>query len=112
MKPPANPGDSPDLAAMLDGLWARFLPELRERVAILESAAQSLAAGTLTTEQQQNAQAAAHKFAGVLGTFNLDRGTEVARELELGYESIPDSSAAPRLAQLSTDLRTLIESRK
>ena len=111
MDPAANQG-STDLAAALDRLWARFLPELRERLGILDSAAQAHAAGTLSKEQQENAHAAAHKFAGVLGTFNLERGTELARELELLYESPPDPTAAPRIAQLSSDLRTLIETRK
>jgi HPt (histidine-containing phosphotransfer) domain-containing protein len=112
MEPAARHTAPPDLAAALERLWARFLPELRERVAVLESAAHSLAAGALTAEKQEEAHAAAHKLAGVLGTFNLDRGTELARALELLLESAPDPSSAPRLAQSTSELRTLIDHRK
>ena len=40
---------------------------------------------------QEAAKAAAHKLAGVLGTFDLTRGTDLARELEATYsrESVP-----------------------
>ena len=112
MNPAASQSAPPDLAAALDRLWARFLPELRERVAVLESASHSLAAGTLTSEQNQDAHAAAHKLAGVLGTFNLERGTELARALELVYETTPDPSAASGLAHQVSELRALLESRK
>ncbi len=112
MESARNQTASPDLAAALDRLWARFLPELRERVAVLASAAQSLSAHTLTPGQQEAAQEAAHKLAGVLGTFNLERGTELARELELLYATPPDPSSASRLAQHASDLRSLIDNRK
>ena len=111
MEPVANQIASPALAAALERLWAKFLPDLRERVAVLESAAQSLAANALTAEQQAAAHAAAHNLAGVLGTFNLERGTELARELELLYASAPDPSAAPHVARQTLELRALIENR-
>ncbi len=79
----------------MDGLWVRFLPEIKERVAVLEAAAQAAGEGTLTGKQREAAQAAAHKLAGVLGTFGLTRGTVLARELELtfGRESSPGRDA-------------------
>ena len=70
------------LAAALDELWVRFLPEIRQRIAILESAAAATVAGNLSPEQQRDAQAAAHKLIGILGTFGLDEGTSPARETE------------------------------
>jgi HPt (histidine-containing phosphotransfer) domain-containing protein len=112
MDPAPNQAALPDLATALERLWARFLPEIRERVSILESAAHSLASGALAAEQRESAHAAAHKLAGVLGTFNLARGTELARELELLFESPPDPSAAPHLAERTAQLRSLIENRK
>jgi HPt (histidine-containing phosphotransfer) domain-containing protein len=108
----ANQAAPPDLAAALDRLWVRFLPELRERVVILESAAQLLSQGALRPELQEAAQAAAHKLAGVLGTFSLDRGTDLARELELLYTTVPDPSSAARVAQQTSELRALVENRK
>lgn len=108
MEPP-----SPHISEALDRLWARFLPEIRERVAVLENASASFAAGTLTPEKCASAHAMAHKLAGVLGTFNLARGTELAREAELLYEreNGPDPASAPRLAAISAELRSLVESR-
>ena len=109
MEPPKGAGQ-PSLNSALDRLWDRFLPVTRERVSIIESATQSLAAGTLTVEEKEAAAAAAHKLAGVLGTFSLARGTEVARELELQFAGTPESAA--RLAPFAAELRNIIESRK
>jgi HPt (histidine-containing phosphotransfer) domain-containing protein len=111
MEHAANQAAQPALAAALERLWARFLPEMRERVSVLESAAQSLAAGSLQPEQREAAHAVAHKLAGTLGTFNLPRGTELARELELAFSSDPAAASASRLAQLAAELHALIESR-
>jgi HPt (histidine-containing phosphotransfer) domain-containing protein len=107
-----EPG-SPDLSAALERLWARFLPEIRERVSVLENASATLATGALTPQERDSAHAMAHKLAGVLGTFNLARGTELAREAELiyGREDGPDPASAPRLGAISAELRSLVESR-
>ncbi|HVU47708.1 MAG TPA: Hpt domain-containing protein, partial [Terracidiphilus sp.] len=81
MESPTAKPVQPDLTAALDRLWVRFLPEIRERVTIVESAIQTLSSGALSAEQKEAAASAAHKLAGVLGTFSLHRGTELAREL-------------------------------
>jgi HPt (histidine-containing phosphotransfer) domain-containing protein len=98
----------------MDGLWARFLPEIKARVAVLEAATQTASEGKLTAEQREASQAAAHKLAGVLGTFGLTRGTVLARELELTFarESTPRRAAGPKIAETAAELRSLIESRK
>jgi HPt (histidine-containing phosphotransfer) domain-containing protein len=103
-----------DLPAALDRMWTRFLPEIRQQVEVLESAAAALAAHILTLPEQQAAIVAAHKLAGVLGTFGLARGTVLARELELMYsqETGPDPAAGKRLAAITAELRALVESRK
>ena len=103
----------PELSAAIDKLWERFLPEIRERVAVLESAAAGFNANTLTEEQKEEANSAAHKLAGTLGTFNLARGTELARELELVFarNDNPGPAIAGRLAAIANELRALIDSR-
>ena len=95
-------------------MWERFLPEIRQRTAVLESSAAAVAAGKLTAKQRAAAQAAAHKLAGVLGTFGLTRGTVLARELELTYsrESSPRPDAAAPLASIAAELRGMVENRK
>jgi len=102
------------LAQAIDGLWQRFLPQIRERVAILESAAAALAAGPLTEELREAALAAAHKLAGTLGTFGLTRGTVLARELEINFSrgDGPDPASGKRLAAIATELRAMVENRQ
>src|SRR5512142_1018027 len=105
---------SPDLTAILNQLWTRFLPEIHERVAILESAAQAYASGAATQEQHQAAHAAAHKLAGSLGTFGLTQGSELAREFESMCASDASCSVAQaqRLTAIAAEIRTIVNSRK
>jgi len=101
------------LAAALERLWVQFLPQMHERVDVLATAAGSVAAGTLSQEKQQEAQSAAHKLAGSLGTFGLTRGTELAHELELAYArpDCPEPGLAEWLAGVAAQLRTIVDSR-
>lgn len=95
-------------------MWARHRSQILERVAVLEAAASAVTAKTLAEAEREAAQAAAHKLAGTLGMFNLNRGTDLARELELAYSS--ESALAPalgaNLASLTSELRIMIENRK
>ncbi len=102
------------LAAALDRMWIHYMPLMRERVGILETAAQDFEGGGLSAEQREAAGSAAHKLAGICGTFGLARGTELARELEISYSQPggPERSKAARLASTAAELRNLIESRK
>jgi HPt (histidine-containing phosphotransfer) domain-containing protein len=102
------------LSAALDRMWAQYLPLMHERVSILDAAAQAFAADQLSAEQNGTAQAAAHKLAGVLGTFGLTRGTVLARELEVIYsrKNSPDPALAERMRSIAVELRTIIETRK
>jgi HPt (histidine-containing phosphotransfer) domain-containing protein len=113
LDPPSGPGSTPDLTATLNQLWIRFLPEIRERVAILEAAAQARVAGVLTSEQREAAHSAAHKLAGTLGTFNLPRGTDFAREFEHACASEESCAAteAQRLSGLAAEIRSVIDGR-
>jgi HPt (histidine-containing phosphotransfer) domain-containing protein len=115
MKPSAQSGVPADaaLSRAIDRLWVRFLPEIRERVAILESAARAVSERKLTASSREAAQSAAHKLAGVLGTFGLTRGTELARQLEVTYsrESAPGPDSGKRLAAIAAELRAMIENR-
>jgi HPt (histidine-containing phosphotransfer) domain-containing protein len=109
----SHQGAGPALSEAMDRLWIRFLPEIRERVAVLEAAASAVSAKKLTASRREAAESAAHKLAGVLGTFSLTRGTVLARELELTFsrESAPTASLGKHLKAIATELRALIESR-
>lgn len=109
-----DPIKPPEMKEAIDRLWAKFLPEMEERVAILQAAAVAFAAGQLSEAQQAAANTAAHKLAGVLGTFGLTRGTVLARELEILYsqENDSDPAIAAQLKALAAELRTLVENRR
>ncbi|HEX8711987.1 MAG TPA: Hpt domain-containing protein [Terracidiphilus sp.] len=111
--PPESPAQPPALATALDRLWARFLPEIEERLAIIESAATETAAGNLTREQRQAAQAAAHKLAGILGSFGLAEATAPAREIEqiCAADSASSGESSARLSALAAALRSIVASR-
>jgi HPt (histidine-containing phosphotransfer) domain-containing protein len=102
------------LAAALDRMWVEFLPLMRERVATLETAARDFAANKLSIQQHEAASSAAHKLAGICGTFGLTRGTVLARELEIMYsrQNGPDKELAATLASTTAELRAIVESRK
>jgi HPt (histidine-containing phosphotransfer) domain-containing protein len=98
------------MAAALDRLWVRFLPETRSRIEILETAARALANGPLSDSDREAAAGAAHKLAGSLGNFGLQRGTAIARELEVLYAG--GAGPAPEDAvRMTSELRQLVDSR-
>ena len=108
----ANPQSSSGITAALDRLWERFLPEIRGRIALIESAGIALRDGIPNSAQQEAAQAA-HKLAGVLGSFGLALGTDLARkaELLLAEREAPGRIEPAELLRLAAGLRALVESR-
>jgi len=104
--------DPVTIAEIMNQMWTKFLPDIEERVAVLEKAGQAASQGALTSELRREALSAAHKLAGTLGTFGLDEGTVIAREAESIYET--DTSAAMldgRPGALAAQLRVILASR-
>jgi HPt (histidine-containing phosphotransfer) domain-containing protein len=101
----------PDLTNVLDHMWLQFRPQMEERLTSLEAAALALISNSLSLEHCSAAANAAHNLAGVLGTFGLDRGTVLARELEQHYSATPTHISAPQLEALTAELRSLIINR-
>ncbi len=87
-------------------LWAKHLPDIAERVRVLEHACSSLEEGKLSEEERKAASAAAHKLAGALGTFGRTRGTELSREVEGMMES--GGSDFGRMRPLVDELRRIV----
>lgn len=87
---------SPELAEV----WVRSRPLLEARLKAVESAL----AGT---ESRERALLEAHRLAGSLGTFGLERGSELARRLEAGLEG---GAATAALLPLAAELRRLLAS--
>ncbi len=101
--------DGEQVQAALAAVWERERPVLLERVAAVERAAAASAGGAPGgpapgAETIEAGRAAAHKLAGVLGTFGLGRGTELARELEARL-----GEADPGLPGLAAELRAVVE---
>jgi HPt (histidine-containing phosphotransfer) domain-containing protein len=114
MEDPTQPGLDATISETLDRMWARFLPDIRERISVLEAAAAAAAANNLTVHLREDAHATAHKLAGVLGTFGLMRGTDLARrfEVEFSDEPGPDQNQGKALEAVATEIRAMIEDRK
>ena len=108
-----DPIGQPALNQALDRMWIQFLPQIKERLAILDAAAAAFAANNLPAEQHEAANSAAHKLAGVLGSFGLPKGTVLARELEIMYsrEGGPDPALGQNLFSIAAELRAIIEAR-
>ena len=101
-----------ELSQAMERLWVRFLPEIMERVSIMEAAAAAMVAGTTTKSERENAEDAAHKLAGILGTFKLMPGTVLARDLEANFNVEDDRDWGKHIVELIAKLRAVIESRK
>ena len=101
------------LSDALNLLWAKFLPQMEERIGVMEAANHALANGSLTPGEQASAAAAAHKLAGVLGTFGLSAGTDLAREAENTYAAgqLSQAETRERLASIVDRLQQMIRSR-
>jgi hypothetical protein len=90
-------------------VWARTHGVLERRVATIERATEELAKSPADSACVEAGRVEAHRLAGVLGTFGLSHGTELARELEehLGRAGAGDD--AQHLARLARDLRAVVE---
>jgi len=100
------------MAEALARLWTKFLPEIEARLALIDQAAMALAAKGLPDEQRAAAHAAAHKLAGTLGTFGLQRGTELAREAEDFLAQERGTAEAQQLAGWAAELQRVIQSKR
>ncbi len=78
---------SRQMAAGVARIWQQVSESLSQRVAVLEQATTMLFQEALSNELRQQAEQEAHKLAGTLGMFGSDRGSCLAREVELLLET-------------------------
>jgi HPt (histidine-containing phosphotransfer) domain-containing protein len=99
------------LQAMISALWDKSRHTVVERAALLRRAGDLLSDNRLDEATQKNAVDSAHKLAGVLGTFGLPRGTDLAREAEVlfGRSTPLDKAEIERLRILLAELTHLID---
>jgi HPt (histidine-containing phosphotransfer) domain-containing protein len=101
------------LAAKLNEIWRASRPLILERMAVLHATQSALAADLHDDEARRAGREAAHKLAGVLGTFGLPRGSEIASTLEgILKDDVPLTAADhATLTRQIAELDTLIASK-
>ncbi len=102
-----TPQAAAETNALIAELWQRHLPTLKERLDTLDRIAASAANVTLSEADREQAVAISHKFAGSLGMYGYQRGTEIAMQLEVLYRT-PPVSQPHLLVPLTQELRQAI----
>jgi HPt (histidine-containing phosphotransfer) domain-containing protein len=105
--PPANE----QLQQLLLKLWANSKATIAERLETIRHAQTQMAKNSLSSATRTEAVDAAHKLAGILGTFGLPQGTELARQIEEGLNVTKPAEglSAEGLDELVKQLGVLID---
>jgi len=102
-----------EMEELLHTLWKSNYGTLLERLKVLRVAQEKLAADGLDRQTRQDAEDAAHKLAGILGTFGLPHGSALASKIEvwLAGETARDAGCAPQFVSWVNELEGIIASR-
>jgi hypothetical protein len=100
---------SENIESALAEVWRRSGPLLEERLRAIDLAVAEVSGRSAEPTLVGAGRDQAHMLAGVLGTFGLDRGTALARDLEehLGRPQAGDEAA--RLAHVAAELRAVVD---
>jgi diguanylate cyclase (GGDEF)-like protein len=92
-------------------IWTKTRATTFDRLLMLEKAATALSQGCLDRDLRQKAEQAAHKLLGTLGSFGIQEGSDLARQLESLFEgSNPlKQSEILQVQQLVAALRQVLE---
>jgi HPt (histidine-containing phosphotransfer) domain-containing protein len=93
----------------LGDVWDRAYPVVLARVGAIEGAAAELSMQHPQGKPIDAGRADAHKLAGTLGTFGLDRGTELARALERRLSAPGCAEEVAETERLVAELRSTVE---
>ena len=108
-KQPDKPGQH---LAALTAIWEKHQPQRQQQLATLEQASVLLQTGNLSLSERLSAIVAAHSLAGNLGQFGLERGSQLARELEHLLQNNPSQEQWGELSTKITALREEISSER
>jgi chemotaxis protein histidine kinase CheA len=100
---------SEGIQSVLTEVWRRSGPLLEERLSAIELAIVELSGPSADATLVGVGGEQAHMLAGVLGTFGLDRGSMLARDLEQHLDCPQGAAEAARLAQVAAELRALVD---
>jgi DNA-binding response OmpR family regulator/HPt (histidine-containing phosphotransfer) domain-containing protein len=101
------------LNSALAAVWERSLPSVVARVDVIEKAVTAAMLGALTAADRETAEREAHRLAGALGTFGLQQGSVLARQIEHALSATSSFSRddASRLSGIAAALRREVVSR-
>jgi DNA-binding response OmpR family regulator/HPt (histidine-containing phosphotransfer) domain-containing protein len=101
------------LNSALAAVWERSLPSVVARVDVIEKAVTAAMLGALTAADRETAEREAHRLAGALGTFGLQQGSVLARQIEHALSATSSFSRddASRLSGTAAALRREVVSR-
>jgi diguanylate cyclase (GGDEF)-like protein len=85
--PSYNSDEEPQRLAVVNGVWARVKEKFSNRVAVIEQATSALKQNNLSEELRQQAQLEAHTLTGSLGIFGIDKGSNLAKEIEEFFQN-------------------------
>jgi len=99
------------LHELLANLWSRSQKTIGERLDVLHASHRTLRVTPSDASARRAGADAAHKLAGILGTFGLPAGTDVARRIEVLLESSTPLRTfdVDTLHQLTGQLQHMIE---
>ena len=97
---------------LLETLWEQRKSSVVDRLHTLQEAVRKLP-DCPTVKSRESGIDAAHKLAGILGTFGLPRGTDLSREMEvaLSRDGALKADEIAHLQQVADDLAKLIAQR-
>jgi len=97
---------------LLQALWTKNYGILEERLRLIRIAEEKLAGGLLDTQSRSDAESAAHKLAGILGTFGLSQGSALASKIEalLAPGKALDTPSARQLKSWLDELEAMVAS--
>ena len=105
-------GEKPSAENVEDALskvWDQAYPVTIQRIDSIEGAATELAREHPDPARVDAGRTDAHKLAGVLGTFGLDRGTQLAKGLEARLQGQAGPAAAREAHRMAVELRGLVD---
>jgi diguanylate cyclase (GGDEF)-like protein len=94
----------------MNQMWQQYQDLMAQRLDILQKATIAVKKGELSADLHKSAQQAAHKLAGVLGMFEREMGTKIAREIEnlLQENEVLSSTQQQEFISLVRDLQDLL----
>jgi DNA-binding response OmpR family regulator len=104
--PTTNNNKTSQFQQAQEKLWQKYQDLIRERLDILQTTAQQLATNSLSDDLRNLAAQAAHKLAGVLGMFEREQGSILAKKIEklLSAEKLEAENLIGLIQSLIQDL--------